>query len=66
MSDRTPLLGPGTTAAICRRCEGDGWVEDSRWPSGRDVCPTCLGRRVVASNSAEICRNPPIFDAELV
>lgn len=47
MSERLPF-GLGTPASVCDRCEGAGWVEDAQWPSGRDVCPRCQGRRVVA------------------
>jgi hypothetical protein len=35
-------------AEPCGRCAGRGWVNASQWPSGRDLCPRCGGRRVVA------------------
>jgi hypothetical protein len=60
MIDHPPYLpGLGTPAELCGRCEGRGWVADAQWPSGRDVCQVCKGRRVISRIPAEIRQNPP-------
>jgi len=55
MNDSAPFSHPnrvGTPAELCWACDGAGTVADRQWPSGRDICPTCFGRRVIAQAPA--------------